>query len=169
MYAQKTHVLCVTVHYPFHPHRGKQFRVVSQSREADGWVAVATGEEKNLKIPRWMLAPESATISVTERPLIALSALRRVQELLQLHDASTQRPESIIPEAKSSRKGESSASDHTSAQSRGQISSSCASSQDEEAARRTDGSSHRRRSPRGHRDRSKGKQRSSGGTKGGGQ
>jgi hypothetical protein len=82
--------LCVTVHYPFHPHRGKQFRVVSQSREADGWVAVATGEEKDLKIPRWMLAPESAAVSVTERPLIGLLALRRVQALLQLHDASTQ-------------------------------------------------------------------------------
>ena len=66
----------VTVHYPFHPLRGRALEVVCAPRpgNGDGAVTVLEPTGQRLKIPCWMLSPAAAQVRLAERAGSVVSA-----------------------------------------------------------------------------------------------
>jgi hypothetical protein len=79
----------VQVFYPFHPLRDAVLQVVRRPKRGDGAVVVVDPAGKRLKIPIWMLSPECAAITITERPQLSSASLLSLVSLLstRLHPA----------------------------------------------------------------------------------
>jgi hypothetical protein len=79
----------VRVFYPFHPLRDVVLQVVRRPKRGDGAVAVVDPAGKRLKIPVWMLSPECAAVTITERPYLSSESLLSLASLLstRLHAA----------------------------------------------------------------------------------
>jgi hypothetical protein len=89
--AENTHV---QVYYPFHPLRGAILQVVRRPKRGDGAVSVIDPIGRRLKIPLWMLSPDCAAITITEKAYLSKAALLHLTSLLvtrlpaadQIHD-----------------------------------------------------------------------------------
>ena len=73
------------MHYPFHPLHGQELQVFVRSRSPDGTVTVEDANQKRLKIPLWMVAPDAAESKVTAAPTLDAQALLELVELWELH------------------------------------------------------------------------------------
>ena len=76
-----THCAKITVHYPFHPHRGQELEVVSASRHNDGSVTVV-GPDGGLRMPKWMVAATAARFCVSPQATLSCSALLLLADLV---------------------------------------------------------------------------------------
>jgi len=70
------------VFYPFHPLHSSSLQIVRRPRRGDGAVSVIDSTGRRLKIPSWMLSPDSARIKIAERGLLSGEALRGLASLL---------------------------------------------------------------------------------------
>jgi hypothetical protein len=77
--AEITHV-CVI--YPFHPLHGVSLRVVRRPKLGDGAVCVTDPTGRRLKIPVWMLSPDSAEMKIVDRAHLSRDALLSLTSLL---------------------------------------------------------------------------------------
>jgi hypothetical protein len=75
-----------TVHYPFHPLRGKQLEVVHTPRGEGGAVVVAVPGGHRLKIPTWMLEPRASAIVIRPEPIVSARAWLVLCDLLGIDD-----------------------------------------------------------------------------------
>src|SRR5215469_13511276 len=65
----------VQVFYPFHPLHGVVLRVLRRPERGAGAVCVMDPAGRRLKIPIWMLLPECAEITISQRPHLGKQAL----------------------------------------------------------------------------------------------
>jgi hypothetical protein len=72
----------VQVFYSFHPLHGFSLRVVRRPKSGDGAVCVIDPMRRRLKIPVWMLSPDSAEIKIVERAHLSRDALLSLTSLL---------------------------------------------------------------------------------------
>ena len=77
--AETTHV---QVFYQFHPLHGSTLRVVRRPKQGDGAVSVSDPAGRRLKIPLWMLLPNSAEMKIAQQPLLSKEALLSLTSLL---------------------------------------------------------------------------------------
>lgn len=77
--AETTHV---QVFYQFHPLHGSTLRVVRRPKQGDGAVSVIDPAGRRLKIPLWMLLPNSAEMEIAQQPLLSKEALLSLTSLL---------------------------------------------------------------------------------------
>src|SRR5271156_813079 len=71
----------VQVFYPFHPLHGVILRVLRRPKRGDGAVCVMDPAGRQLKIPIWMLLPECAEITISQRPRLGKQALLSLASL----------------------------------------------------------------------------------------
>ena len=74
----------VTVFYPFHPLRGSTLQIQRRPKRADGAVSVVDSGGKRLKIPMWMLSPDSAEIRISDQVVLSKEALLSLSSLLRI-------------------------------------------------------------------------------------
>jgi hypothetical protein len=72
----------VQVFYPFHPLHGVALRVLRRPDRGDGAVCVMDPAGRRLKIPIWMLLPECAEITISQRPHLGKQALLSLASLI---------------------------------------------------------------------------------------
>ncbi len=72
----------VQVFYPFHPLHGSTLRVDRRPKQGDGAVSVSDPAGRRLKIPLWMLLPNSAEMKIAQQPLLSKEALLSLTSLL---------------------------------------------------------------------------------------
>src|SRR5580704_5816326 len=65
----------VQVFYPFHPLHGVTLRILRRPERRDGAVCVMDPAGRRLKIPIWMLLPECAETTISQRPHLSKQAL----------------------------------------------------------------------------------------------
>jgi hypothetical protein len=90
----------VQVFYPFHPLHGATLQILRRPKRGDGAVCVRDPGGRRLKIPVWMLLPESAEIMISERPQLGKEALLSLASLIasqpdskdRVHDDLLQTP-----------------------------------------------------------------------------
>ena len=79
----KTISLTITVHYPFHPHHGRQLEVLLQPRHGDGAFTVIDPSGKSLKVPAWMTYPAAAQHQLSPVAAIDVAPLLALAQLLE--------------------------------------------------------------------------------------
>jgi hypothetical protein len=72
----------VQVFYPFHPLHGVTLRIIRRPERGDGAVCVMDPAGRRLKIPIWMLLPECAEITISQRPHLSKQALLSLASLI---------------------------------------------------------------------------------------
>jgi hypothetical protein len=72
----------VQVFYPFHPLHGVTLRILRRPERGDGAVCVMDPAGGRLKIPIWMLLPESAEITISQQPRLNEQALLSLASLI---------------------------------------------------------------------------------------
>src|SRR6516225_9126895 len=72
----------VQVFYPFHPLHGVTLRVLRRPERGDGAVCVVDPGGRRLKIPIWMLLPECAETTISQRPHLSKQALLSLASLI---------------------------------------------------------------------------------------
>jgi hypothetical protein len=72
----------VQVFYPFHPLHGVTLRILRRPKRGDGAVCVVDPAGRRLKIPIWMLLPECAEITISQRPHLGKQALLSLASLI---------------------------------------------------------------------------------------
>src|SRR5271165_2944463 len=72
----------VQVFYPFHPLHGVTLRIFRRPKRGDGAVCVTDPAGRRLKIPIWMLLPECAEITISQRPRLGKQALLSLASLI---------------------------------------------------------------------------------------
>ena len=72
----------VQVFYPFHPLHGVTLRILRRPERGDGAVCVMDPAGGRLKIPIWMLLPESAEITISQQPRLNKQALLSLASLI---------------------------------------------------------------------------------------
>src|SRR6202043_778432 len=72
----------VQVFYPFHPLHGVTLRILRRPKRGDGAVCVMDPAGRRLKIPIWMLLPECAEITISQRPRLGTQALLSLASLI---------------------------------------------------------------------------------------
>ena len=77
--ADTTHV---RVFYAFHPRHGVTLPVVRRPKQGDGAVCVIDPTNRRLKIPVWMLSPDSAEMKIVERARLSKEALLSLTALM---------------------------------------------------------------------------------------
>ena len=70
--AETTHV---RVFYPFHPLHNCSLPIIRRPKRGDGAVSVIDPTGRRLKIPLWMLSPDSAEMKIVERAHLSRGAL----------------------------------------------------------------------------------------------
>ena len=78
----------VQVFYPFHPLHGVTLRILRRPKRGDGAVCVMDPAGRRLKIPIWMLLPECAEITISQRPRLGKQALLSLASLIATQLAS---------------------------------------------------------------------------------
>ncbi len=81
-FSNTTQCLRVVVHYRFHPLHGLDVKAVAVPRTKDGVVTVEHPPGDRLKIPRWMLSPAAAEMTLSAQASVSLPALLALVELL---------------------------------------------------------------------------------------
>ena len=81
-YPHNTISLTATVYYPFHPLRGRELRVTSRPRHPGSPVTAMDEAGFGLRIPAWMVAPESAHYQLAAYATLDARALRALAALL---------------------------------------------------------------------------------------
>ena len=77
--AETTHV---QVFYRFHPLYSSTLQILRRPKREDGAVSVIDSTGRRLKIPVWMLLPDSAEIKITEQPHLSKDALLSLASLV---------------------------------------------------------------------------------------
>jgi len=77
--AETTHV---QVFYRFHPLHSSTLQIVRRPKRGDGAVSVIDPTGRRLKIPMWMLLPDSAEIKITEQAHLGKEALLSLVSLV---------------------------------------------------------------------------------------
>jgi hypothetical protein len=103
------------VFYPFHPLHGVTLRVLRRPERGDGAVCVVDPAGRRLKIPIWMLLPECAETTISQRPHLSKQALLSLASLIisqldskdPVHDNLRQTP---VSECEGGRRGATSTS-----------------------------------------------------------
>src|ERR1700739_2084401 len=72
----------VQVFYPSHPLHGVTLRILRRPKRGDGAVCVTDPAGRRLKIPIWMLLPECAEITISQRPRLGKQALLSLASLI---------------------------------------------------------------------------------------
>jgi hypothetical protein len=72
----------VQVYYPFHPLHGVTLRVLRRPERGDGAVCVVDPGGRRLKIPIWMLLPECAETTISQRAHLSKQALLSLASLI---------------------------------------------------------------------------------------
>src|SRR5215510_16105629 len=72
----------VQVFYPFHPLHGVTLQILRRPKRGDGAVCVMDAAGRRLKIPIWMLSPECAEITISQRPHLGKQALLSLASLI---------------------------------------------------------------------------------------
>ena len=72
----------VQVFYQFHPLHGSTLQVVRRPRQGDGAVSVVDPAGRRLKIPMWMVLPDSAEMKIGEQAHLNKEALLSLAALL---------------------------------------------------------------------------------------
>src|SRR6516165_7946594 len=72
----------VQVFYPFHPLHSVTLRILRRPERGDGAVCVIDPAGRRLKIPIWMLLPECAEITISQRPHLSKQALLSLASLI---------------------------------------------------------------------------------------
>src|SRR6516165_4162763 len=72
----------VWVFYPFHPLHGVTLRILRRPERGDGAVCVMDPAVRRLKILIWMLLPECAEITISQRPHLSKQALLSLASLI---------------------------------------------------------------------------------------
>ena len=136
----------VQVFYPFHPLHGVTLRVLRRPERGDGSVCVVDSAGKRRKIPIWMLLPECAETTISQRPHLSKQALLSLASLITsqldskdpVHDNLRQTP---VSGCEGGRRG---------------ATSTCGPDDRKGIRRRVNGRSDTRRSDRSHGPRSSG-------------
>jgi len=77
--AATTHV---QVFYRFHPLYSSTLQIMRRPKRGDGAVSVIDSTGRRLKIPVWMLLPDSAEIKITEQAYLSKEALLSLASLV---------------------------------------------------------------------------------------
>ena len=77
--AETTHV---QVFYRFHPLYSSTLQIVRRPKRGDGAVSVIDSTGRRLKIPMWMLLPDSAEIKIAEQAYLSKEALLSLASLV---------------------------------------------------------------------------------------
>jgi len=72
----------VRIFHPFHPLRGLSVQVIRKPKRGDGAVTVVDAAGRRLKIPTWMLLPDSADVQIVDQPHLNKEALLGLTTLL---------------------------------------------------------------------------------------
>src|SRR3974377_861216 len=72
----------VQVFYPFHPLHGVTLRILRSPKRGSGAVCVMDPAGRRLKIPIWMLLPECAEITISQKPRLGKQALLSLASLI---------------------------------------------------------------------------------------
>jgi hypothetical protein len=89
----------VQVFYPFHPLRGATVQILRRPKREDGAVSVIDRSGKRLKIPVWMLSPETAQIMISEQAHLSKEALLSLASLLSLHAGENRGHDNLLSTA----------------------------------------------------------------------
>lgn len=147
--SRDTRCLRFTVHYRFHPLHGRELEAVVMPRREDGVVTVEDSAGVRLKIPRWMLLPDAARLTIAAQASVALRPLLAIVELLaDLLPQAEPGPDPKDYDAPSSSEGSNAEGNHEAARTRvrkrvGGGKRSSARSRDSGAVGDVDGTSHR--------------------------
>jgi hypothetical protein len=89
----------VQVFYPFHPLQGATVQILRRPKREDGAVSVIDRSGKRLKIPVWMLSPETAQIMISEQAHLSKEALLSLASLLSLHAGENRGHDNLLSTA----------------------------------------------------------------------
>ena len=95
----------VQVFYPFHPLYGATVQILRKPKRGDGAVSVIDQAGKRLKIPVWMLSPDSSGIRLSERVHLSKEALLSLTSLLSPHAGEDRGHDNLLPTAVDGCKG----------------------------------------------------------------
>jgi hypothetical protein len=95
----------VQVFYPFHPLCGATVQILRKPKRGDGAVSVIDRAGKRLKIPVWMLSPDSTGIKISERVHLSKEALLSLTSLLSPHAGEDRGHDNLLPTAVEGCKG----------------------------------------------------------------
>ena len=87
----------VQVFYPFHPLYGATVQILRKPKRGDGAVSVIDQAGKRLKIPVWMLSPDSIGIKISERVHLSKEALLSLTSLLSPHVGEDRGHDNLLP------------------------------------------------------------------------
>ena len=95
----------VQVFYPFHPLHGVSLQILRKPKPGDGAVSVIDQTGKRLKIPVWMLSPDSSRIKISEQVHLSKEALLSLTSLLSPHASENRDHDNLLPTAVDGCKG----------------------------------------------------------------
>ena len=95
----------VQVFYPFHPLHGATLQILRKPKRGDGAVSVIDQAGKRLKIPVWMLSPDSSGIKISERVHLSKEALLSLTSLLAPGASEDRGHDNLLPTAVDGCKG----------------------------------------------------------------
>jgi hypothetical protein len=95
----------VQVFYPFHPLYGATVQILRRPKRGDGAVSVIDQVGKRLKIPVWMLSPDSSGAKISERVHFSKEALLSLTSLLSPRDDEDRNHDNLLPTAVDGSKG----------------------------------------------------------------
>src|SRR4030095_7395766 len=88
----------VRVFYPFHPLYNFTLQVIRRPKRGDGAASVLDLSGRRLKIPLWMLSPDSSEIKVSDRAHVSREALLSLASLLApLLDPESKTHDNLLP------------------------------------------------------------------------
>jgi hypothetical protein len=87
----------VQVFYPFHPLYGATVQILRKPKRGDGVVSVIDQAGKRLKIPVWMLSPDSSGIKISERVHLSKEALLSLTSLISPHAVEDRGHDNLLP------------------------------------------------------------------------
>jgi hypothetical protein len=87
----------VQVFYPFHPLYGATVQILRKPKRGDGAVSVIDQSGKRLKIPVWMLSPDSSGIKISERVHLSKEALLSLTSLISPHAVEDRGHDNLLP------------------------------------------------------------------------
>jgi hypothetical protein len=91
--------------YPFHPLYGATVQILRKPKRGDGAVSVIDYSGKRLKIPVWMLSPDSSGIRISERVHLSKEALLSLTSLLSPRAGEDRGHDNLLPTAVDGCKG----------------------------------------------------------------
>jgi len=75
--------LKIRVYYPFHPFCGCELEAVFKPKRFDGAMTIIAPDGKSLKIPSWMVLPQSSQFKILENAEISTRALLSLSNFIE--------------------------------------------------------------------------------------